>query len=150
MNMILKPHISINVRNVERSIAFYRRMLGIEPSKVRTGYAKFDVQDPPLNLALNEVPQLQGPGALSHLGFQVGSTEDVLAIRSRWADAGLITRDEMDTNCCYANQDKTWVADPDGNEWEAFVVLKDNLPASSNACCAPAGAARSAPASVNS
>src|SRR5438105_2078953 len=136
MNMILKPHISINVRNVQRSIEFYRQMLGIEPSKVRTGYAKFDVQDPPLNLALNEVPNLPGPGALSHLGFQVASTDDVLAMRQRWADAGLITRDEMDTDCCYANQNKTWVADPDGNEWEAFVVLTDNLPAASSACCA--------------
>src|ERR1700747_3350980 len=123
---VLKPHISINVREVERSIAFYRRMLGIEPSKVRTGYAKFDVQNPPLNLALNEVPDLAGPGALSHLGFQVASTGDVLAFRERWAGAGLITRDEMDTKCCYANQNKTWVTDPDGNEWEAFVVLKDN------------------------
>ena len=56
MTDILKAHVSINVRNVERSIDFYRRMLGIEPSKVRTGYAKFDVQNPPLNLALNEVP----------------------------------------------------------------------------------------------
>ena len=150
MNMILKPHISINVRNVERSIEFYRQMLGIEPSKVRTGYAKFDVQDPPLNLALNEVPNLPGPGALSHLGFQVASPDDVLAMRQRWADAGLITRDEMDTDCCYANQNKTWVADPDGNEWEAFVVLTDNLPAASNACCVSASAARSDPASTNS
>ena len=120
--MIIKAHISINVRNVERSIDFYRRMLGIEPSKVRTGYAKFDVQDPPLNLALNEVPDLAGAGALSHLGLQVTSTEDVLAMRKRWAEAGLVTRDEMQTNCCYATQDKTWVHDPDGNEWEAFVV----------------------------
>ena len=139
--MILKPHVSINVRNVQRSIEFYRRMLGIEPSKVRTGYAKFDIQDPPLNLTLNEVPSLQGPGALSHLGLQVASTDDVLAMRQRWADAGLITHDEMDTNCCYANQNKTWVADPDGNEWEAFVVLQDNLPelgsCSTAACCAP-------------
>ncbi|MGZ7032255.1 MAG: VOC family protein, partial [Thermoanaerobaculia bacterium] len=47
---VLKPHISINVRNVARSIDFYRQMLGIEPSKVRSGYAKFDVQNPPLNL----------------------------------------------------------------------------------------------------
>ena len=62
---VLKPHISINVRNVERSIAFYRQMLGIEPSKVRTGYAKFDIQNPPLNLALNEVADLTGAGALS-------------------------------------------------------------------------------------
>ena len=138
--MILKPHISINVRNVERSIAFYRRMLGIEPSKVRTGYAKFDVQNPPLNLALNEVPDLSGPGALSHLGLQVASTDDVLAMRKQWAAAGLVTRDEMDTNCCYANQDKTWVTDPDGNAWEAFVVLRDNLPEPESCeatCCAP-------------
>ena len=134
---VLKAHISINVRNVERSIDFYRRMLGIEPSKVRTGYAKFDVQNPPLNLALNEVPELAGAGALSHLGLQVGSTGDVLALRTRWAEAGLLTRDEMQTDCCYATQDKTWVHDPDGNEWEAFVVLKDNLPEveGAAACC---------------
>jgi catechol 2,3-dioxygenase-like lactoylglutathione lyase family enzyme len=140
---VLKPHVSINVRDIAKSVAFYRQMLGIEPSKVRTGYAKFDVQNPPLNLALNEVPDLAGAGALSHLGFQVASTEDVLAIREEWAAAGLITRDEMDTNCCYANQDKTWVTDPDGNEWEAFVVLRDNLPEEAvkgASCCAPAAA----------
>ena len=37
----------------------------------------------------------------------------------------------MGTDCCYARQDKAWVRDPDGNEWEVFVVskttsLKDN------------------------
>ena len=142
----LKPHISINVRNVEKSIAFYTKMLGVEPSKVRTGYAKFDVQRPPLNLALNEVAGLSGPGALSHLGLQVSSTDDVLAMRERWAEAGLITRDEMQTDCCYATQDKTWVHDPDGNEWEAFVVLKDNLPekAAATTCCATAAPAAEA------
>jgi hypothetical protein len=56
-------------------------------------------------------------------------------MRKRWADAGLITRDEMQTNCCYATQDKTWVRDPDGNEWEAFVVLQDNLPESTPCEC---------------
>jgi catechol 2,3-dioxygenase-like lactoylglutathione lyase family enzyme len=141
MPSILKPHISINVRNLEASLAFYRGMLGIEPAKVRTGYAKFDVQEPPLNLALNEVPGLRDAGALSHLGFQVASTGDVLAFRERWAAAGLIPRDEMQTDCCYATQDKTWVKDPDGNEWEAFVVLQDNLPETASAtasCCATA------------
>jgi catechol 2,3-dioxygenase-like lactoylglutathione lyase family enzyme len=78
----LKAHLSLNVRNVDRSIQFYRTMLGIEPSKVRTGYAKFDVQNPPLNLALNEGP-VSSRGALSHLGIQVASTEDVLAIRQK-------------------------------------------------------------------
>ena len=123
----LKAHLALNVRNVVRSIEFYNKMLGIEPSKVRTGYAKFDVQNPPLNLTLNEVP-FSGRGALSHLGIQVASTEDVLAMREKWAESGLVPRDEMQTNCCYATQDKTWVRDPDGNEWEVFVVLKDNLP----------------------
>ena len=134
----LKPHVSINVRNIAESIAFYRKMFGVEPAKTRTGYAKFDVQNPPLNLALNEVP-FTDRGALSHLGIQVSSTEDVLAAREKWAEAGLITRDEMQTNCCYAIQDKTWVTDPDGNEWEVFVVLEDNLPEASGAgiagCC---------------
>jgi catechol-2,3-dioxygenase len=122
----LKAHFALNVRNVEQSIEFYKKLLGIEPCKVRTGYAKFDVQNPPLNLSLNE-NRFNERGALSHLGIQVASTEDVLATRLRWAETGLITRDEMQTSCCYALQDKTWVKDPDGNEWEVFVVLEDNL-----------------------
>jgi catechol 2,3-dioxygenase-like lactoylglutathione lyase family enzyme len=130
----LKAHLALNVRNVEQSIEFYRKMLGIGPSKVRPGYAKFDVQNPPLNLTLNEAA-FNERGALSHLGIQVGSTEDVLSVRQDWAERGLTTRDEMQTNCCYATQDKTWVQDPDGNEWEVFVVLQDNLQ-TSNLCCA--------------
>jgi catechol 2,3-dioxygenase-like lactoylglutathione lyase family enzyme len=130
----LKAHLALNVKDVKRSIEFYRLMLGLEPSKVRTGYAKFDVQTPPLNLTLNENP-FNERGALSHLGIQVGSTEDVLAMRERWHAAGLRTFEEMGTSCCYALQDKTWVADPDGNEWEAFVVLEDNLPETSPCEC---------------
>ena len=122
----LKAHLALNVKDVKTSLEFYRKLLGIEPSKVRTGYAKFDVQNPPLNLTLNQ-HVFNERGALSHLGIQVASTDDVLAIRERWTDAGLLTRDEMQTNCCYALQDKTWVRDPDGNEWEVFVVLEDNL-----------------------
>jgi catechol 2,3-dioxygenase-like lactoylglutathione lyase family enzyme len=122
----LKAHLALNVKNVGQSIEFYKKMLGIEPSKVRVRYAKFDVQNPPLNLTLNEAP-FNEKGALSHLGIQVSSTDDVLAMRENWIEAGLITRDEMQTSCCYAVQDKTWVHDPDGNEWEVFVVLEDNL-----------------------
>lgn len=135
----LKAHLAINVRNVNASIGFYKKLFGIEPSKVRTGYAKFDVANPALNFTLNQVPFGHG-GALSHMGIQVNSTEDVLKVRRHWAEAGLITRDGMKTDCCYATQDKTWVKDPDGNEWEVFVVLKDNLPEKANAtgqCCVP-------------
>jgi|SRR5262245_29672676 len=138
----LKAHLALNVKDVNRSIEFYKKMLGLEPSKVRTGYAKFDVQNPPLNLTLNE-NVFNERGALSHLGIQVATTEDVLALRERWIAAGLTTHDEMQTDCCYAIQNKTWVEDPDGNEWEVFVVLQDNLPevqrtSEGATCCTPA------------
>lgn len=129
----LKAHISLNVKDVSKSIEFYQRLFGIEPLKIRPGYAKFDVQNPPLNLALNEV-SFKERGALSHLGIQVARTEDVLEIKKEWEQSGLKTSDEMQTNCCYALQDKTWVSDPDGNDWEVFVVLEDNL-SETSACC---------------
>jgi hypothetical protein len=77
-------------------------------------------------------------GALSHLGIQVETTGDVLAARQQWQDRGLLPRDEMQTDCCYALQDKSWVRDPDGNEWEVFAVLQDHLPETSvrdRSCC---------------
>ena len=130
----LKAHLALNVRSVDQSINFYRKMFGIEPSKVRTGYAKFDLQNPPLNFTLNQA-SFAGRGALSHLGIQVASTKDVLAMRQKWSESELLTRDEMQTSCCYAVQDKTWVRDPDGNEWEVFVVLEDNLAESAPCEC---------------
>jgi len=143
----LKAHIAIHVQDVAKSIEFYRNLFGIEPSKVRTGYAKFDVANPPLNFTLNE-GRARERGTLSHLGIQVASTEDVLVMRRQWQDRELLTRDEMKTDCCYALQDKTWVRDPDGNEWEVFAVLEDNLPekaAAEKSCCAPDCCAPAAP-----
>jgi len=133
-----KAHVAIRVRNVEASIKFYRKLFGIEPSKVRTGYAKFDVANPPINFTLNQEAGSQ-QGALSHLGIQVESTANVLAVGKSWQEKGLPTRDELKTECCYALQDKAWVRDPDGNEWEVFAVLEDNLPektAAAKSCCA--------------
>src|SRR5712692_10040849 len=93
----LKAHLALNVKNVQDSIEFYKKMLGIEPSKVRIGYAKFDVQNPPLNLTLNQ-GVFRERGALSHLGIQVASTDDVLATRAKWIESGLSPRDEMQTD----------------------------------------------------
>ena len=115
----LKAHVAIHVRDVSKSIEFYRKLFGIEPSKVRAGYAKFDVSNPPLNFTLNEGPVIEH-GGLSHLGIQVESTADVLAVRQQWRERGLSTRDEMKTECCYALQDKTWVRDPDGKRMGSF------------------------------
>jgi catechol 2,3-dioxygenase-like lactoylglutathione lyase family enzyme len=133
LSTALKVHIALNVRDVGSSTAFYQKLFGIEPLKARPGYAKFDVQFPPVNLSLNQ-SMPTGSGTLSHLGIQVSSTEDVLAVRKQWQGSGLMPRDEMQTICCFALQDKAWVRDPDGNEWEVFVVLQDNLPGGGSCC----------------
>ncbi len=152
----LKPHISLNVKDVGESVEFYKKLFGLEPlkfirgnttthsilrdqagevsEKPRFGYAKFDVENPPLNFVLNEVPYSDG-GSLSHLGIQVASTDDVLTTRERWIESGLLTVDEMKVDCCYALQDKTWARDPDGNEWEVFVVLENTEPAAEACGC---------------
>ncbi len=152
----LKPHISLNVKDVTASVEFYTKLFGIEPMKFikgnttthsivrelagetsekpRFGYAKFDVQNPPINFVLNEVPYTEG-GTLSHLGIQVASTDDVLKTRESWKASGLLTVDEMQVDCCYALQDKTWARDPDGNEWEAFVVLENTEPVAAACGC---------------
>jgi catechol 2,3-dioxygenase-like lactoylglutathione lyase family enzyme len=121
---VLRPHLAINVTDVERSIPFYEALFGSAPEKVKPGYAKFSVADPALNFTLNQGERVD-LGALNHAGIQVGSTEDVLAAKDRLVGAGLATFDEMDTTCCYARQDKIWVRDPDGTPWEVFATHED-------------------------
>lgn len=135
-----KVHISLNVNSIDASVDFYKNMFGIEPMKHFDDYAKFDVANPALNLTLNRGAVSNG-GSLSHLGVQVNSTEDVLETRERWIERGLLTKDEMQVDCCYAKQDKTWIKDPDGNEWEVFVVLENLdekvMQNAESSCCVP-------------
>jgi len=133
---ILKPHVSLNVSNIEASVAFYEKAFGVKATKRRPGYAKFDLLEPSLNLTMQEAPRT-GVNA-SHFGVQVGSAEDVAQAWTRFKDAGLETRTEENTQCCYALQDKVWIEDPDGNSWEVFVVKADAAVMSDrgNTCCA--------------
>jgi catechol 2,3-dioxygenase-like lactoylglutathione lyase family enzyme len=144
---ILKPHVSLNVSNIDASVAFYERAFGVQATKRRPGYAKFDLEAPALNLTMQEGTRT-GVNA-DHFGIQVASTRDVLEAQLRFEDAGLLTRPEANTQCCYALQDKVWIQDPDGNSWEVFVV-KDEAPvmkAAPSECCEPASQADAAPGS---
>lgn len=117
-------HFSLNVSNMERSIAFYRVLFGTAPAKHYPDYAKFELVQPPLVFSL--VPNPPGTaGTLSHFGFPVSHAAEVDAIGSRLAAAGLTTSCQKDTVCGYAWQDKVWVADPDQNYWEIYVVHED-------------------------
>lgn len=119
---VLKTHVSLNVTDIGKSVAFYQAMFGVAPVKYKPDYAKFDIANPPLNLTMQLDPNVKLGGTLSHLGVQVESTQDVKAAVDRFKEAGLTLFEEKDTNCCYALQDKVWVTDPDGNQWEVFVV----------------------------
>jgi catechol 2,3-dioxygenase-like lactoylglutathione lyase family enzyme len=117
--------LALNVNDLEESIAFYRKLFGAEPAKVRPGYANFSVADPPLKLILMENPG-QG-GSLNHLGVEVPGTDAVDAEQVRLAEVGLASIDERDTTCCYARQDKFWVQGaPNGERWEIYTVLEDS------------------------
>jgi len=136
---VLKPHVSLNVSNIDASVAFYEKAFGVPATKRRPGYAKFDLASPSLNLTMQEAPRT-GINA-SHFGIQVAGTEDVAAASARFEAAGLATKTEENTECCYALQDKVWVEDPDGNAWEVFVVKGEasimEKQTTSAGCCVP-------------
>lgn len=143
-------HIALAVKSLESSMAFCRNLFGRDPTKVRPGYAKFEIAEPPVNLSINETSGPTAPtNATAHFGIQVKSTAEVERLASGLSAAGLKTAIEENTTCCYAVQNKVWVADPDGNKWEVFVVVdNDGAQYHSSAkesccdkstCCVPAG-----------
>ncbi|SFC92968.1 ArsI/CadI family heavy metal resistance metalloenzyme [Bacillus sp. UNCCL81] len=118
-------HVGVNVTNLEASIAFYQKVFGLVPVKVKEGYAKFLLENPGLNFTLNVRDQVEG-NQVNHFGFQVETAEEILTHKERLEKEGFFAREEMDTTCCYAVQDKFWVTDPDGNEWEFFYTKADS------------------------
>ncbi len=146
--------LALNVSDLDEAVAFYSKLFGAEPAKLRPGYANFAIADPPLKLVLMEDSSARGQGvagALNHLGVEVETTDEVAAATGRLSDEGMTTEVEEQTNCCFAIQDKVWVNDPDGAPWEVYTVLAD-APAESGIvgdgqCCIPE-AIQSAPVSV--
>ena len=134
-------HIALSVQDIEASKQFYSLLLNMSPSKIRSGYAKFEPEDPSLNLALNEVRDAEKfEHPVSHFGIQVKSTDEVEAAIARFKNADLDVSIQSGTSCCHALQDKVWVGDPDGNRWEVFVVLERDAVERDDArssCCGP-------------
>ncbi|MBN4080946.1 VOC family protein [Caldithrix abyssi] len=120
-----KVHISLNVSNVEKSLKFYETFLDTPAHKIRPGYANFDLNNPPLKLAMQEGKSVSEEGNVSHLGIQVPSSDDVEATIDRLSHAGFYLNEEKGQVCCYADQDKVWVSDPDGNRWEVYAVTNE-------------------------
>ncbi|GAA0943110.1 ArsI/CadI family heavy metal resistance metalloenzyme [Actinocorallia libanotica] len=116
--------LALRVADLEGSVAFYSKLFGAEPAKVRPGYANFAITEPPLKLVLIE-GEAGEPTRLDHLGVEVQTTDQVTAATTRLAEAGLATFEENDTSCCYALQDKVWVTAPGAEPWEVYTVKAD-------------------------
>lgn len=121
---IRRFHFGLNVADIGRAVEFYRTLFGLEPVKHFADYAKFEVDDPPLVLALNPSPRSAG-GALNHVGFRVANSERLVAVQQRLEMAGIRTQREEGVECCYARQTKFWVPDADRNLWEIYTLEED-------------------------
>ena len=120
---VSRVQLALNVDDLDAAIAFYTKLFGVGPAKVKPGYANFAVADPPLKLVLLANPG-QG-GTLNHLGVEVGSSAVVHAEIARLTEQGMFTEEEIGTTCCFATQDKVWVTGPGGERWEVYTVLAD-------------------------
>ncbi|HEY2187779.1 MAG TPA: ArsI/CadI family heavy metal resistance metalloenzyme, partial [Caldimonas sp.] len=117
-------HVHIHVEDLQRSIAFYSKMFGAEPTRVEADYAKWMLDSPKVNIALSS---RGGKPGVDHLGIQTDTEDELDALRARARAAGVALLDEGETTCCYARSDKYWVTDPDGVAWEQFHTL-DSIP----------------------
>jgi catechol 2,3-dioxygenase-like lactoylglutathione lyase family enzyme len=121
---VSRVQLALNVADIDEGVAFYSRLFGTEPAKVRPGYANFAIAEPPLKLVLIE-DKSREPGTLNHLGVEVESRAAVAEAATRLQSEGLTTSVEDEVACCYAVQDKAWVAGPGGETWEIYTVLRD-------------------------
>jgi catechol 2,3-dioxygenase-like lactoylglutathione lyase family enzyme len=119
-----RVQLALNVDDLEAAVAFYAKLFGTAPAKLRPGYANFAVASPPLKLVLLENPGKGG--TLNHLGVEVTDSATVHGEIARLSGEGLFTDEEIGTTCCFATQDKVWVQAPDGERWEVYTVLADS------------------------
>jgi hypothetical protein len=143
-------HVHLHVQDLPQSIGFYSKLFAAEPARLEADYAKWMLEDPPLNFAISTRGQAAG---IDHLGIQTDNAEDLAELKSRAESADMALLDEGTTTCCYARSEKYWVTDPQGIAWEQFHTL-GNIPVfnekpvtaaavspaepAAAACCAPA------------
>jgi catechol 2,3-dioxygenase-like lactoylglutathione lyase family enzyme len=143
-------HVHLHVDDLAASINFYKRLFAAEPARSEADYAKWMLQDPPLNFAISTRGKLAG---IDHLGIQTDDADELGALKARAEAADMALLDEGTTTCCYARSEKHWVTDPQGIAWEHFHTL-GNIPvfnetqgasADATACCAPSAASPTTP-----
>ena len=142
-------HVHVGVSDLEASIAFYTGLFGAGPTVAKPDYAKWMLEDPRVNFAISE--KNGAAKGVEHLGLQVEDGLELADVYGRLERANSPVIEEGATTCCYAKSEKSWIADPDGVVWEAFLTTGDSTlyggspdfavlasgRAAANACCAP-------------
>jgi len=121
---LVRFHLSLNVSDLSKSVKFYRALFGVDPAKLRSDYAKFEPDIPPLVLSLEPTPRQVG-GPLNHVGIRLPDIKSLVELQSRLEIAGLRSQREEGVECCYAKQTKFWLHDPDGTLWEIYTLDGD-------------------------
>ena len=142
-NPFPRMHVSLYVTDISKTIEFYSRFFGQDATKIRKGYAKYVLESPSLIISFVENPERVREN-FGHLGFQVETMEELQSRLEITKLKGIDVLEEMGTSCCYALQDKFWVSDPDGFQWEVYYFHQDsefNDPKfekeETRACCIP-------------
>ena len=122
-----RVQLALNVSDIDAAVEFYSKLFGTSAHKRRPSYVNFEITDPPLKLVLFEVDDHQSGevNALNHIGIEVPTPIDVGSRDSALSAAGLQVRREDAVACCHAEQDKIYVVDPDGLEWETYAITDD-------------------------
>ena len=134
-------HVHLHVNDLEKNIGFYAALFNQPPTRTESDYAKWMLEDPPVNFAISTRGTATG---VDHLGIQVASAEALVDLKAQAQRADMALLDEGETTCCYARSDKYWITDPQGVAWEQFhtldniPVFSETAPAAGAACCSPA------------
>jgi catechol 2,3-dioxygenase-like lactoylglutathione lyase family enzyme len=138
-------HVHLSVDDLARSVRFYSTLFAAEPTVLKQDYAKWMLEDPRVNFAISA---RGGEAGVDHLGIQVENREELAEVYGRLKSADRPVLEQGDTTCCYATSEKSWIADPSGLAWEAFLTHGDSTvygesadltptKAAATACCKP-------------
>jgi catechol 2,3-dioxygenase-like lactoylglutathione lyase family enzyme len=134
-------HVHIRVDDLDASLRFYSTLFAAQPTVVKHDYAKWLLDDPRVNFAISTRGAQTG---IRHLGIQVEDRAELAEVYGRLQRAEAPVREEGATTCCYARSEKSWIADPQGIQWETFLTSGESatygsaqqaIPAAGASCC---------------
>jgi hypothetical protein len=117
-------HVHVAVSDLSQSLGFYSALFAAQPTVLKSDYAKWMLDDPPVNFAISTRGRESG---LDHLGIQVESQDELYEVYGRLRQAGGNIIEQGQTACCYAKSEKSWIDDPAGISWETFHTTGENI-----------------------